>query len=80
MMQVPAEIPVTTPEEKPTVAIAVSLLNQLPPEVVSLKVVVDPTQTCVVPLIGLIANDVIEKRHANIVSVNSLIMTGTFIF
>jgi len=42
---VPAEIPVTTPLEKPTVATEVSLLIHTPPEVVSLKEVVDPTQT-----------------------------------
>ena len=44
----PATKPVTTPVPAPTVARAGILLVQLPPPA-SLKVVVDPTQTCGVP-------------------------------
>ena len=53
IIQVPAVTPVTTPVEEPTVAIPVLLLLQLPPEVVSDKVLVEPTQTLAIPLMGL---------------------------
>ena len=52
MVQVPAATPVTTPVEDPTVAIAVLLLLQWPPEVESCKVLVAPIQALNVPLIG----------------------------
>ena len=48
MVAVPAAIPVTTPEEF-TVAIAVLLDVQAPPETVEEKVVVEPTQIPCVP-------------------------------
>jgi hypothetical protein len=48
---VPPEIPLTTPEEEPTVPTAVVLLLHVPPEVASAKVVVAPTHTDVVPVI-----------------------------
>jgi hypothetical protein len=50
MVADPAVTPVTTPETL-TVATAVLLEDQVPPAVTSLKVVVDPTQTEVVPVI-----------------------------
>ena len=49
MIHVPAETPVTTPVDKPTVAIAVLLLLQLPPVVESAKVIVEPSQTLAEP-------------------------------
>jgi hypothetical protein len=49
---VPELIPVTRAEEEPMVAIAVLLLLQLPPVVVSLRVPVEPVQIVVVPVIG----------------------------
>ena len=48
MVAVPAAIPVTTPEAF-TVAIAVLLDVQAPPETVEVKVVVEPTQIPCVP-------------------------------
>ena len=46
---VPTETPVTTPVVEPTVATPVLLLVQMPPEVASVKVDVEPTQTEVNP-------------------------------
>ena len=46
----PAETPVTIPVEEPTVAIAVLLLLQCPPDVESLSDLVEPTHTLAVPL------------------------------
>jgi hypothetical protein len=51
MVAEPAETPVTTPEAL-TVATAVLLEDQVPPAVASLKVVADPTQTLVVPVMA----------------------------
>jgi hypothetical protein len=51
MVADPAATPVMTPEAL-TVAIAVLLEDQVPPDVASLKVVVDPTQTLVVPVMA----------------------------
>jgi hypothetical protein len=51
MVADPAATPVTTPEAL-TVATAVLLEDQAPPVVASLKVVVEPTQTLVVPVIA----------------------------
>jgi hypothetical protein len=48
----PATIPLTTPVEDPTVAMAGLLLTQAPPVVVVLSTVVDPTQTFAGPVIG----------------------------
>jgi hypothetical protein len=50
MVAEPAETPDTTPEAL-TVATAVLLDDQVPPAVASLKVVVEPTHTEVVPVI-----------------------------
>ena len=50
MVAVPAATPVTTPVAE-TVAMVVALLVQLPPVVVSLKVMVLPTQTAPGPVI-----------------------------
>ena len=52
MPHVPAETPVTTPVAGFTVAIAGFPLDQLPPPVASVKVVVDPTAVVVVPPIA----------------------------
>ena len=51
-MQVPAETPVTIPEEEPTVATDVLLLSHVPPETASVKVVTVPVKMVVGPLIG----------------------------
>jgi hypothetical protein len=51
MVADPAATPVTMPEAL-TVAMAVLLEDQVPPAVTSLKVVVDPTQTLVVPVMA----------------------------
>ena len=48
--EMPLPMPVTTPEV-PTMALAGILLDHVPPEVASLKDVVDPTQTVGVPVI-----------------------------
>ena len=52
MVAVPVATPLTTPDEF-TVATAVLLLAQVPPATASDKVVVDPAQTVVVPVIVL---------------------------
>ncbi len=44
-------MPLTIPDEEPTVAIVVLLLVQVPPPA-SLSAVVDPEQTVVAPVIG----------------------------
>ena len=49
--EVPAETPVTTPVDELTVATAGVALLQVPPAVALLNVVVDPTQTDIVPVI-----------------------------
>ena len=46
----PAETPVTRPVEALTVATPVALLDQLPPDIVELKVVVSVAQMLWVPL------------------------------
>ncbi len=51
MVAVPAATPVTTPEVD-TVATAALLEDQVPPVVASPRVVVDPAQTEVVPVIA----------------------------
>ena len=45
MVTTPADTPVTTPDEEPTVAIEGLLLLQTPPGVVLLTVIVPKTQT-----------------------------------
>ena len=50
MIHVPAEIPVTTPVDEPTVATAVLLLLQCPPAFTSVSVTVEPAHTLAVPL------------------------------
>lgn len=68
-MAVPAATPVTTPDEDPTVAIAVLLLDHVPlPE--TDKVVVWPTQTAVRPVIpegmGLTVIVLVAEQPANV--------------
>ena len=52
MVAAPAAIPVTTPVPAPIVAIAVLLLLHAPLPVASFKVVVEETQTVVVPVMA----------------------------
>src|ERR1043166_8504132 len=52
MVTVPAATPVTTPDDEPTVAIAVLVLVHRPPVTASDNAVVRPTQTEVVPVMG----------------------------
>lgn len=52
MFTVPAAIPVTTPEDEPTVAIDVLLLDHVTPGVISISVAVLPVQTVLGPAIG----------------------------
>jgi hypothetical protein len=49
MVAVPVATPVTIPEEMPTVAFPVLLLDQTPPDGVDDNAVVDPTHTLSVP-------------------------------
>jgi hypothetical protein len=49
MVAVPAAMPVTSPDEAPTVATVVLPLVQLPPASASLNVVIDPAHTASVP-------------------------------
>ncbi len=51
-MDVPPAIPVITPVEEPTVATAVLLLVHVPLPAASVKVIVDPAQTGVLPEIA----------------------------
>ena len=70
MVAVPAEIPVTTPVDKPTEAIDGSLLDHVPPVVVSLKVDVAPTHALVIPLIGSsakLAADIINPNNVSVI-------------
>ena len=52
MVGLPAETPVTTPVDEPTVVSAVLLLLHVPPPVASLKVAELPTQTTPAPVIA----------------------------
>ena len=52
MVVVPASTPLTTPEPVPIVATRVLLLVQLPPVAASVKDVVKPTHTLVVPVMA----------------------------
>ena len=51
MTLVPLATPVTSPVEASTVATAMVPLLKVPPVILGVKVVVEPTQTLVVPLI-----------------------------
>lgn len=70
MVTVPAEMPVTTPVALPTVAIAVLLLDQVPPPVESDRVVVFPTHTRGVPVIEETAYDANANSKLNRVRIN----------
>ena len=48
-MVVPEERPLTRPDKEPIVAIPVGDELQIPPPALSVKMVVPPRQTCVVP-------------------------------
>ena len=52
MVAVPADMPVTIPVLRPTVAIVVELLVQVPPMDGSLNVVVAPMHIVAIPVIG----------------------------
>ena len=62
MVGVPAERPVTTPVLLPTVALAVLLLLHEPPDVASLREIVDPVQTTEGPDMdaGLVITDTVR--------------------
>ena len=64
-MEVPEVIPVITPLAEPIVAFAL-FKDHVPPVIASLKVVVEPTQTLVVPVIddgnGLIVIVVVDLQ------------------
>lgn len=66
MVAVPADTPVTAPVVDPTVATPGLPLVQVPPEVPSVKVVEEPTQTLAVPPIvagsGLMVTALIAKH------------------
>jgi len=53
MVTVPEATPVTIPDEDPTVAVAVLLLDHEPPVVASARVVVAPEHTLAVPVMPL---------------------------
>ena len=72
MVVVPEATPVTTPVE-PIVATAVLLLLHVPPEDESVNEEVFPAQMEVVPEIGLIANDPMEKINPIRVKINCFI-------
>ena len=52
MLTMPGVIPVTMPEDEPTVAMAGLLLTQVPPAVASVSVVVAPWHWWVMPVIA----------------------------
>jgi hypothetical protein len=52
MTELPADLPVTRPEEASMVATPVEALLQVPPDVVLLRVVVNPLQIVVVPVMA----------------------------
>src|ERR1043165_5726673 len=54
MVALPANTPPTTPVDEPTVAVAISLLLQVPPVVVLLRVVTPPSHTLAVPVVAAI--------------------------
>ena len=53
MMAVPAVPPVTTPVALPTIAVALLPVLHVPPVAVSVRVVVSPSHTVIVPVILL---------------------------
>ena len=63
---VPPDTPVTTPEPDPIVATVVRLLVHVPPGEVLLNVVVDPTHTEVVPVIGAGASTTVTVVVASV--------------
>lgn len=52
IVTVPADTPVTTPDEEPTVAVEPLALVHVPPVEASLSVVVRPTHAFKVPVMG----------------------------
>ena len=52
MTELPADFPVTSPEEASMVATPVEALLQTPPDVVLARVVVNPLQIVVVPVMA----------------------------
>jgi len=53
MREVPKATPVTTPEPDATVAMAALLLTQVPPDAASVRLVLVPTHTLVLPVIAV---------------------------
>ena len=64
MVGLPAETPVTTPVDEPTVASAVLLLLQVPPVVASLNVEELPAQTRPAPVIAAGVGLTVSPVHA----------------
>jgi len=62
MVTVPADTPVTTPLPEPIVATAVLLVLQVPPVVASLKVVVAPAQTDIVPVMDCANEETVMSK------------------
>jgi hypothetical protein len=64
MVAVPADTPVTIPVDEPTVATRSLLLIHVPPDIALLKVVVNPVQTPLVPVMagGLIETVAVAKQ------------------
>ena len=52
MVAVPADTPVTTPVVMPTVAVERELLVHVPPAIISVSVIVEPTQTSLLPIMA----------------------------
>jgi hypothetical protein len=81
MVTVPEETPVTIPVEEPTVATAVLLLIQVPPNVVSLNVAVDPEQIPETPAIapgeGLIVTVALTEQPPDEVKVTVAVPWAT---
>jgi hypothetical protein len=71
MVATPADTPETIPEDDPTVATDGVLLDHRPPLMVSVNVIVEPTQQVEGPEIGISANDVAEMNSVNNVRRNN---------
>jgi hypothetical protein len=62
MVVVPAETPVTTPDALMVAMLVDAELLQTPPEVASVKVIVEPTQTADAPLMAATVGGVQGNR------------------
>ena len=64
MVGTPADTPVTTPVDGPTVASEVLLLLQVPPDVASVRVIVEPGHTAATPPIAAGVGLTVSPVHA----------------